>query len=312
MQDERLPPLNALRAFEAAARRASFTKAAEELDVTPGAISQQIRLLEETVGQPLFRRLGRHVELTDPARMALPSLQDAFAKLDEAARTLRLPLRRSRVSVSVAPSFAAKWLVPRMDAFQEAHPDVEVWISADMKVVDFAIDDIDVAIRYGPGLYEGVTAEKLLAESVVPVCSPTLLSGPKPLVEPANLAEHTLLHDGSPENDPSCPDWTMWLAARGLDHIDARKGPRFNQASLVIEAAASGRGVALAKRAIAQQDLDSGRLVIPFADEGSPVAFSYWLVRPRGRTMTPALRHFLDWLKGEAGIEGFTGLGDGI
>lgn len=312
MSDDRLPPLNALRAFEAAARRASFTKAAEELDVTPGAISQQIRLLEETVGQPLFRRLGRHVELTDPARLALPALQDAFVKLDEAARTLRLPLRRSRVSVSVAPSFAAKWLVPRMDTFQNAHPDVEVWISADMKVVDFALDDVDVAIRYGPGLHEGVTAEKLLAESVVPVCSPALLEGPTPLNAPTDLAAHTLLHDGSPENDPSCPDWPMWLAARGLEAIDARKGPRFNQASLVIEAAASGRGIALAKRAIAQQDLDSGRLVIPFADTSSPVAFSYWLVRPRGRSMTPALKDFLDWLKAEAGAAAIYGAGDGI
>jgi LysR family transcriptional regulator, glycine cleavage system transcriptional activator len=294
------PPLNALRAFEAAARRLSFTKAAEDLDVTPGAISQQIKILEDYVGQPLFRRLGRAVELTDSARAAMPLLRDAFERVDDAVRQMRLPLRRERVSVSAAPSFASKWLVPRMDKFQNANPTVQVWVAADMTLVDFAYADVDVAIRYGPGFYEGVVSEKLMNEEVLPVCSPALLADGKPLKTPQDLVGHTLLHDTGGDIDPSCPDWSMWLAARGITGADTNQGLRFNQSAMVIDAAASGRGVALAKRAIAAADLQSGRLVAPFAGEGDKVGFAYWIVRPKGRTMTPALKSFLDWLKDEA------------
>jgi LysR family transcriptional regulator, glycine cleavage system transcriptional activator len=294
------PPLNALRAFEAAARRLSFTKAAEDLDVTPGAISQQIKILEDFVGQPLFRRLGRAVELTDSARIAMPLLRDAFERVDDAVRQMRLPLRRERVSVSAAPSFASKWLVPRMDKFQAANPAVQVWVAADMNLVDFAYADVDVAIRYGPGFYEGVVSEKLMTEEVLPVCSPALLADGKPLRTPQDLVGHTLLHDTGTDIDPSCPDWSMWLAARGITGADTNQGLRFNQSAMVIDAAASGRGIALAKRAIAAADLQSGRLVAPFAGEGDKVGFAYWIVRPKGRTMTPALKSFLDWLKEEA------------
>jgi LysR family transcriptional regulator, glycine cleavage system transcriptional activator len=294
------PPLNALRAFEAAARRLSFTKAAEDLDVTPGAISQQIKILEDFVGQPLFRRLGRAVELTDSARIAMPLLRDAFERVDDAVRQMRLPLRRERVSVSAAPSFAAKWLVPRMDKFQAANPNVQVWVAADMNLVDFAYADVDVAVRYGPGFYEGVVSEKLMTEEVLPVCSPALLADGKPLKTPQDLVGHTLLHDTGTDIDPSCPDWSMWLAARGISGADTNQGLRFNQSAMVIDAAASGRGVALAKRAIAAADLQSGRLVAPFSGEGDKVGFAYWIVRPKGRTMTPALKSFLDWLKEEA------------
>jgi LysR family transcriptional regulator, glycine cleavage system transcriptional activator len=299
------PPLNALRAFEAVAKRMSFTKAADDLGVTPGAISQQIKLLEDWVTQPLFRRLGRTIELTDAARAALPALREAFERLDDAARIMKMPLRRERVSVSAAPSFASKWLVPRIDRFQRANPGVQVWVSADMSLVDFGFADVDLAVRYGPGNYEGVTVEKLMNEEVLVVCSPALLAGSKPLASPADLAGHTLLHDASPDNDPTCPDWTMWLAARGVP-ADGNQGLRFNQSSLVIEAAASGQGVALAKHVLAADDLRTGRLIAPFANTPAPVSpdpvsFAYWLVRPKGRTLTPALRNFLDWMKGEAG-----------
>jgi LysR family transcriptional regulator, glycine cleavage system transcriptional activator len=294
------PPLNALRAFEAAARRLSFTKAAEDLDVTPGAISQQVKILEDFVGQPLFRRLGRAVELTDSARAAMPLLRDAFDRVDDAVRQMRLPLRRERVSVSAAPSFASKWLVPRMDRFQTANPNVQVWVAADMNLVDFAYADVDVAIRYGPGYYEGVVSEKLMTEEVFPVCSPALLADGKPLEKPEDLVGHTLLHDTGGDIDPSCPDWAMWLAARGVSGADTNQGLRFNQSAMVIDAAASGRGVALAKRAIAAADLQSGRLVAPFSHQAEKVGFAYWIVRPKGRTMTPALKSFLDWLKDEA------------
>jgi LysR family transcriptional regulator, glycine cleavage system transcriptional activator len=298
------PPLNALRAFEAVAKRMSFTKAADDLNVTPGAISQQIKLLEDWVTQPLFRRLGRSIELTDAARAALPAIREAFERLDDAARIMKMPLRRERVSVSAAPSFAAKWLVPRIDRFQRANPGVQVWISADMSLVDFGFADVDLAIRYGAGGYEGVAVEKLMNEEVLVVCSPALLASGKPLNSPADLVGHTLLHDASPDNDPTCPDWGMWLAARNVA-ADGNQGLRFNQSSLVIEAAAAGQGVALAKHVLAAEDLRTGRLIAPFAGAAdvSPerIGFAYWLVRPKGRTLTPALKSFLDWIKAEAG-----------
>lgn len=297
---DRLPPLNALRAFEAAARRLSFSKAAEELNVTPGAISQQIRQLEDFAGTPLFKRTGRSVLLTDAAQACLPLVNDAFEQIGEAARIMRAPARRGRVMVSCAPSFAAKWLAAKLEGFHSANPGIEAWVSADMQLTDFNTADADIAIRYGTGVYEGLKSEKLLDESVLPVCSPALLEGPDAIRKPADLSAHTLIHDESPENDPSCPDWGSWLAARGVRDVDASRGPRFNQAVLVIEAATNGRGVALAKRAIAQADLDTGRLVAPFADGSTEIDFSYWIVWPKGRHLSPDVRAFISWVKTEA------------
>jgi LysR family transcriptional regulator, glycine cleavage system transcriptional activator len=299
MAQDRLPPLNALKAFEAVARHMSFTKAADELKVTPGAISQHIRSLEEEIGTPLFKRLGRQILLTDAAQSALPALREGFDRITDAARLMRQPLGRRKVAVSVAPSFAAKWLVPRMDSFHSAHPEIEIWISADMTTVDFSVADVDIAIRYGAGLYEGCVSEKLLNETIVPVAAPSLVNGFSKIEKPADLAKHTLLHDGSVEQDPTCPDWPMWLKARGVQGVDAARGPRFNQTSLVIEAAAAGRGVALAKRAIAQSDLEAGRLLALFED-ATPLAFAYWLVWPKGRTLTQPLRAFMNWVREEA------------
>ena len=298
--NDRLPPLNALRAFDAAARRLSFTKAAEELNVTPGAISQQIRQLEDYAGTPLFKRTGRSVLLTDAAQAALPMVREAFESIGEAGRVMRAPARKGRVMVSCAPSFAAKWLAPRLERFHEAHTGIEAWVSADMQLTDFNTADADLAIRYGRGYYEGLKSEKLMDETVLPVCSPNLLEGPDALRRPADLTAHTLIHDESQENDPSCPDWASWLRARGVDGVDAQRGPRFNQAVLVIEAAVNGRGVALAKRAIAATDLEAGRLIAPFADGTTPIDFAYWLVWPKGRHLSPDVRAFIDWVKREA------------
>jgi LysR family transcriptional regulator, glycine cleavage system transcriptional activator len=297
---DRMPPLNALRAFEVAARRLSFTQAADELNVTPGAISQQIRQLEEFAGTPLFKRTGRAVVLTDAAEASLPLVREAFERIAEAGRILQAPARRGRVVISAAPSFAAKWLTPRLDAFQEAHKGLEVWIRAEMALIDFASADADFAIRYGQGVYDGLKSEKLLDDAVLPVCSPALLEGHAPLRRPDDLKDHTLLHDVSGEVDPTCPDWAAWLKSRNVLGIDAQRGPRFNQGLLVIEAAAAGRGVALAKRAIAAADLASGRLVAPFADGAQDVSFSYWLVWPKGRHLAPEVRSFIKWLKAEA------------
>ncbi len=299
MASDRLPPLIALKVFEAAARHLSFRKAAEELFVTPGAVSQQIRQLEEHVGVDLFHREGRRVTLTETGQAALPALQAGFAQLAEAARQMRQPTRRSRVTISVAPSLAAKWLLPRLQGFTESRPDIDVWVSADLAPVDFTATDVDLAIRYGVGRYEGLMAEKLLGEAVLPVCSPALMEA-APIRKPSDLAHHTLLHDSGPEFDASCPDWAMWLRVNGVDNVDASRGPRFNQSSLVIEAAVAGRGVALAKRAIAESDLAAGRLTALFASAGSPTAFAYHLVWPRTREFTQAQQTFVDWLRAEA------------
>jgi len=301
--DERLPALNALRAFEAAARHLSFTRAAEELNVTPGAISQQIRQLEEFSGAPLFRRTGRQVLLTDAGQSALPLLSNAFELMAEAVHHMKAPARRDRLMISSAPSFAAKWLAQRLESFQLAHPEAEVWVSADLALTDFNSTDIDLAVRYGRGGYDGLRVEKIMPEAVLPVCSPELLKGPKALKSPEDLAHHVLLHDEGPEHDPTAPDWKSWLAARNVTNVDPTRGPRFNQSSLVVEAAAAGRGVALAKRAIAAGDLESGRLVAPFADGTEDIDFAYWIVWPKWRTPSKLARSFIAWLKAEAASE---------
>ncbi|MEZ5893207.1 MAG: transcriptional regulator GcvA [Parvularculaceae bacterium] len=292
---KQLPPLNALRVFEAAARHLSFTKAAEELHVTPGAVSQQIKALEDFLQTPVFRRQKRALLLTDEAQASLPVLREGFDKLMEAGDILSRKADAGRLTVSVAPSFASKWLVPRLDRFQEAHPDIDVWVSADMNVVDFAVDDVDIAIRYGTGRYAGLVTEHLMAEKIVPVCAPSLLTGDHPIKKPEDLVHHTLLHDSPNDKDPGCPTWPMWLKAAGVDHKSGDRGLKFNQSSLVIEAAVAGKGVALAKAALALADLEAARLVIPF-DLTTPTEFSYYVVHPPSKSSSPAVKAFKAWL----------------
>lgn len=296
---KRLPPLNALRVFEAAARHLSFTKAADELHVTPGAVSQQIKALEDFLQTPVFRREKRALLLTDEAQASLPILREGFDKLAEAGKILAAKADSRRLAVSVAPSFASKWLVPRLDQFQEAHPEIDVWVSADMDVVDFAVEDVDLAIRYGGGRYSGLVVEHLMAEKIVPVCAPQLLIGDNPLKSPADLIHYTLLHDSSPDKDESCPTWPMWLKAAGVCHRQGDRGLKFNQSSLVIEAAVAGKGVALAKAALALADLEAGRLVIPF-DMTTPTEFAYYIVHPPSKSSSAAVKAFVAWLKQEA------------
>jgi LysR family glycine cleavage system transcriptional activator len=298
MERRRLPPLNALRAFEAAARHLNFSRAADELAVTPGAVSQQIQNLEDYVGAALFKRTPKGLLLTDAAQTALPALREAFDRLAEAASLLTAAVDGRRLTVTVAPSFAAKWLVPRLGRFEARHPQVDVWLSAGMEVVDFASGEIDLAIRYGTGRYPGMEVVKLMSETVIPVASPAFLEA-HPLDTPADLANTILLHDGSPDADESCPDWAMWLAARGVKGVDGTRGPRFNQSSLVIEAAAGGRGVALAKRALAQADLDAGRLVAPL-QISTLVDFAYYVVHPKAKGRLSQVKAFVNWIAEEA------------
>lgn len=298
VERRRLPPLNALRAFEAAARHLNFSRAADELSVTPGAVSQQIQNLEDYVGAALFKRTPKGLLLTDAAQTALPALREAFDRLAEAASLLTAAVDGRRLTLTAAPSFAAKWLVPRLGKFEDAHPQVDVWLSAGIDIVDLTAGEVDLAIRYGGGRYPGLEVRRLLSETVIPVASPELIAA-NPINQPADLAGHVLLHDGSPEPDDSCPDWTMWLAARGVKGVEGTRGPRFNQSSLVIEAAANGRGVALAKRTLAQADLDAGRLVVPLQDQ-TAVDFAYYLVHPKAKGRLPQVKAFIGWIEAEA------------
>jgi LysR family transcriptional regulator, glycine cleavage system transcriptional activator len=291
----RLPPLNALRAFVVAAKHLSFTKAANDLFVTPAAVSQQVKQLEDHLGVALFRRTNRALLLTDEGQACLPGLVDAFNLLGTALDQIAHISNAGALTVSVAPSFAAKWLVPRLDSFRALYPDVDVRVSATMSVVDFETEDVDCAIRYGPGNYGALVSQKLMTEKVVPVCSPGLLKGKGALKKPADLKDYALLHDDSPDQDPSCPDWRMWLKAGGVDGIDASRGLRFNQSSLVLEAAISGRGVALAKAQLAADDLQAGRLVQPF-DVITPLDFAYYFVCPQSKIALRKVEQFRTWL----------------
>lgn len=295
----RLPPLNALRAFEVAARHLSFTRAAAELYVTPAAVGQQVRLLEDFMGVQLFRRENRALILTQAGRACLPGIREGFEHLVGAVSQIDASRGQGRLHLSVAPSFAAKWLLPRLPDFESRHPEIDIHVDASMPLVNLNDGNIDLAICYGPGHYPGFAVERLLTEEVFPVCSPRLLAGGKPLRTPADLCDHTLLHDDSPDDDESCPTWRMWLRTAGVDGIDTSRGPRFSQSSFVVEAAALGAGVALAKAAIAAVDLAAGRLVRPF-QPGTPVAFAYYLVHLETKASWPKVVAFRDWLREQA------------
>ncbi len=293
-------PLNALRAFEAAARHLSFKRAAEELAVTPAAVSQQIRSLEEYLGVTLFRRTSRSILLTEAAAAALEHLREGFDSIEEACALLQAEDDGRRLTVSVAPSLAAKWLVPRLGRYAERAPEQVVRVIATHQLTDFRREEVDLAIRYGAGEYPGLHVEELMREEVFPVCAPELLEGEHPIRGPADLRHVTLIHDDSALEDESCPTWAMWLKAAGVGFEEGQPAIHFNQTALAIEAAAAGRGVALAKRVLAEADLRSGRLVRPFR-ESRPVEFAYYIVCPHAHLERANVRGFIDWLREEAG-----------
>jgi LysR family glycine cleavage system transcriptional activator len=294
----KLPPLNALRAFEAAARHLSFTKAAGELHVTQAAISHQVKTLEEHLGLPLFRRFNRRLVLTEAGQRYLPVLREAFDAISEGTRRLHQDEDSGPLHISVVPSFAAKWLLPRMSRFRERHPDIDIMVSANNNLVDFTEGTFEMGIRYGAGNYPDVQTDLLLGDEVFPVCSPKLLNGPHPLKRPEDLRHHTLLHDEVSRHDES-PDWRSWLQAVGVEGIDWRRGPGFSDSSMVIEAAAAGQGVALGHRWLAATDLESGRIVMPFGP-AIPSKFNYYVVSPPAVAERRRVRLFRDWLHEEA------------
>ena len=291
----RLPPLNALRAFEAAARLGSMNAAADELSVTPAAISHQVKTLEDILGLKMFHRKVRAVTLTESGSELLPYLRDGFDTLAKGCARLVEQESNAPLVISSSPAFAAKWLMPNLADFNQRHPEIKIRIDGSLSVVDFSKDDVDVALRFGQGPYEGLHADSLAYEDVVPVCSPDLRDGNPPLNEPGDLAYHTLIHMDWFAAPGMQTDWPMWLKLAGLDQIDATKGPVVTSDSLAVEAAVSSAGVALVSEFLVKRELEAGRLVKLF-DLVLSSDFRYWFVCPPENLERPRVAAFRNWL----------------
>ncbi|GLS82967.1 transcriptional regulator GcvA [Paraferrimonas haliotis] len=285
----RLPPLNAVKAFEAAARHLSFTRAAEELFVTQAAVSHQIKGLEDYLGLKLFRRKNRALLLTEEGQAYFLDIKDLFSQLSDATERLLARGAIGALTVAMPPSFAIQWLVPRLAKFSESHPDIDVRIKAVDADDGSLSDDVDVAIYYGRGKWPGVFQEKLRNEVMIPVCSPLLLNGPKPLKTPEDLRHHTLLHDLSRN------DWRAWFQQLGLKDINVNQGPIFSHSSLVLQAAAHGQGVALGYSVLAQPEISAGRLVMPF-NEVLLSRNAYYLVCEESQAELGKIAAFREWM----------------
>ena len=284
----RLPPLNALPSFEAAARHLSFSRAADELHVTHGAVSRAVRNLEDHLGVQLMIRVSRSVRLTPVGASFAAEIRDVLEHL-AAATSAATGQTSGIVNVSTIDSFAARWLMPRLFGFRRTHGDIDVRVATSERLADFVSDGIDIAIRCGGGQYPGLSAELLMKEDHFPVCSPKMLKGRYPLRRPADLARHTLLHD------VFTVDWAIWLHSAGIDNVDAHRGPTFLSSDHAIQAAVRGEGVVLGRSALVADDLAAGRLVRPF-ELSLPAGFAYYVVYPQHALQRPCVKAFRDWL----------------
>ena len=314
----RLPPLNALKAFEATGRLLSVKKAAAELNVTPAAVSHQIKALEDFLGVKLFLRRNRALELTEAARACLPKLREGFDNLAQAVERLRAQKGGGMLTVSAAPSFAARWLMPRLHRFLEAHPQMDVRISARLRqsaeggrrgvaaeraTVDAWLADSDVAILYGRGDYPGFQVDKLFTLTITPICSPRLLTDPEhPLLRPADLRHQLLLHDDTGDLYDGVSFWEVWLKAAGVQDVDLSHGAHFSHAVLAFEAAAEGHGVVATMPLLAESDLNAARLVTPFALR-APLESTYYMVCAEPVAGRKDVAEFRKWLLAEAAKE---------
>ena len=291
----RPPPLKALRAFEAAARHLSLSKAADELFVSAGAVSQQVKLLEGYLSTPLFERQHRQITLTDAGNALFPGITAAFDQINQTVnRVIKLDQNKP-LTVSAAPSIAGKWLVPRLQAFYELHPEIDVRIDTSTFLSDLAHSDIDVGIRFGSGNYPGLRTDFLTCVEVLPVCAPSMIKPEHPLHHPDDLRHYQLLHYDYPEEVTNWPDWEMWLAAAGSRGVDFSRGLRFRENNLVMDAALRGQGVALTSHLSAQDALDDGSLIKPF-DLAIPQDFAYYLVSLASTADEPRISAFRTWL----------------
>lgn len=298
---KRLPPLNALRAFEAAARHMSFKAAAEELNVTPAALSYQIRLLEDELNVKLFTRLNRAVELTQDGKMIRPYVKEAFEQFNRAIQQLNKAHSQNVLNIAAGPALTAKFLAPRLYKFLAKHPEIDVRISASLQLVDLQYDDIDIALRFGEGEEEGCTAIKFFDEYLTPLCSPELLEGPKPLRVPADLKRFTLIHDDTHKDlsNLQLPSWSAWLQAAGIHDIDTESGLHFNLADHALNAAVAGSGVVLGRETLAKGDIETKRLVAPFKQK-IKAGFAFYAMFLERRADETNIKQFCDWLLEEA------------
>ncbi|KQY19330.1 transcriptional regulator GcvA [Rhizobium sp. Root483D2] len=298
-----IPGTRSLQVLEAAGRHCNFTRAAAELGLTPAAISHQIKELEAQFGVTLFERKGRGLHLTPSGEI----LQEAAAEALAALRQAVIRARRSqgqqkiRLDVTAPTSFAAKWLVPRLDRFSAKEPNADVRLNVTCDVQDFDRDDVDVAIRFGPGHYPGLSAERLFGHVIYPVCSPTVLQGARPLATPQDLLRHTLIQQSWSGQGVVWPDWHMWMLAAGIEGFEPKPGLHYTDTHLAIQAAIDGQGIALGDEALVADDLTAGRLVRPFAlSIGGPPDFAYFVVFPPGTMQNPLAARFIGWLHSEA------------
>ena len=297
----RLPPLTALRAFDAAARHMSFARAADELHVTPAALSFQIKSLEEQLGQPVFHRLNRAVELTEIGALLAPGIQEGFTQISGAWSRARRFADQSILTITAGPAFTSLWLAPRLFSFAEAHPEIELKFSASLRLVDFDRDDVDLAIRFGRGPDEGLFSQVLAEEWLTPMATPELAAR---LQHPEDLREMTLLHDDPKFIQPPV-DWATWFQAAGISMPDMH-GAHFNQADHTVGAALAGVGVILGRISLTEGALRDGRLVMPFPLTLKSGA-NYRLVCPKGTETRPQVAAFIDWMGGEAhGLRSFS------
>jgi len=297
--------LNALRAFEASARHLSFSLAAEELNVTPAAVGQLVRSLEDVVGYPLFHRSNNRraaLVLTEPAVRALPDIRTGFQNLNLGMTRLREGATNGILNVTISPAFAAKWLLPRIEDFQSRWPDIDVRLETSLKILDFTAQGIDVGIRYGLGQWEGLQAELLMAEEVFPVCAPSLISLNPALNCLTGVPEQTLIHDLSMEHHKDFITWEQWLKRFNVQAIARKPGLRINNSAAVLQAAIDGHGIALARSIMVEDDLKSGRLVrlCPEVSLSSPLA--YYLVYRPGCDSLPKIAYFREWIIQQAEI----------
>ncbi|MGL6159092.1 transcriptional regulator GcvA [Microbulbifer sp.] len=295
--------LNALRAFEASARHQSFSAAAAELNVTPAAVGQLVRTLEEWLGMPLFHRAtSGPVRLlpTETAGRALPDIRAGFDRLVLGLERLKEGSASGVLTVTVSPAFAAKWLLPRLDSFQVAWPDTDVRLDTSLKPVDFVAQGIDIGVRYGVGSWPGLMADKLMDEEVYPVCSPKLLREHRRLQKPNDLARETLIHDLSMDDHTGFPTWEAWLRKAGVTGVASTRGMKINNSAAVLQAAVEGQGVALARSVMAHDDLATGRLVRLFPEITFASPLAYYAVYRAECSSLPKLVAFRDWLLKEA------------
>jgi LysR family transcriptional regulator, glycine cleavage system transcriptional activator len=291
-----LPPLNSLRAFEATARHLSFSKAAQELHVTPAALSHQIRGLEEQLQLKLFHRRARSIELTEAARTIYPGIRTGFDAIREAVERLDRGKQDRMLVVSSTPGLTAKWLVPRLYKFLALHPDIETRITASVSYADFVTDDVDVGIRLSSGVHPDLYVEKLSDEWLLPLCSPRLLEGEYPLRVAHDLKHFTLIQVDLPG---VVPTWTDWMEMAGLDGIDSTRGLRLNVADHALDAASEGVGVVLAYKMVAARDIALKRLIIPFGPEIPLPGRAYYFVCAKGQEKRAPIKAFRDWIFGE-------------